>query len=568
MSISNVSNVNSFSSSTHKKNFNSELAILVGKVARAVIVGMIAVIGNAVTLGIPLACKVVSDWGKKERKKEIETREIEHLYTALTIGLSGEEKWCINSSKNSLQWDDHSLCKEIESKGIAKEDALYFAKKVLKLRNAVYELKAGLIKGEKVEVGSVEKVFEKYQKYARSERFMRIFSILESEDCKVINFLKALAVKFQSTNIEEILIQNAKEELGPVEKDLPDGYSIGKIGEAMLAHQDEIRFRRDRWYQKLIWAITNPVAFYHSWESLVLPDVYNSRDTNPFHAVHSIEINDAQGNKHLARLIAGPSPFNDPVFKKIFLKDAYELRFDIMDTNKKHEYSMIRNLEAIAQESNGHLEHVLFGFQIKKDRGYLNHDRIEPLIDGYEKILLDSRSLRKYKSDHGVVIKKNHLSDEQIRAACEETKILMQELNPDLSDLGVRHAVLVAVDAMIALGIIQNYFKNHKEILTNPNIDPDLKSVYITAACKQCYDRGPVYLSAMMLFLRSLNSSEPLSDSEFYRIAGLSLFRAPLNEGREQQSQKAKVFFSLTQMLGARLDLLSKHTRRFVNRID
>ncbi|MBX7067326.1 MAG: hypothetical protein K1X28_08855 [Parachlamydiales bacterium] len=538
------------------------IANLVGKVARAILVGAIAIIGNLATLCIPLACKIIADLRKKDRKEEIEAKQVEHLYTALTIGLSGDEKWRQNSLKNSFQWNPSLLAKEIEAKGIGKEDAAYFAEKVLKLRNAVYKLKLQLMNGKKVEAGSVGKIFEKFQKYARIERFMQIFRTLEPKDCAPINFLKALAAKFHSADMEELLIQHAKEEIGPVEKDMEGGYSIGKLGEAMDICQRETRFRRDRWYQKIIWAITNPVAFYHSWESQARPDIYNSRESNPIQTIHSVEIPDGKGNMVLARFIAGPSPFNDPVYRKIFLKEGYELRFDIMDTCKKHEYPMVKKLDTIAKESNGHLEHVLFGFQSKKDLGYLNHTDVESLIDGYKDVVLDSRALRDQETDHGVVIAKHQLSDAQIKAACDETKALMQELNPDLTNRKARHAVLVAVDTMMALGIIRNYFQKHQSVLKDPNIDPDMKSVYIATACKQCYDRGPVYLSTLMLFLRSLKSSAPLSEDEFYRIAGLPLFRAPLNEGREQLSPKSEVFHHLTQMLGSRLDLLSKHVSR------
>lgn len=540
---------------------------VIGKVARAVIVGCIAVIGNILTLGIPLACKFVADKKNKAVKEEIENNQIEHLYTALTIGLSGGDKWKMDSLNNSFQWNQTKLAKEIETFGIGREDAAYFAEKVLKLRDGIYVLKKQLLNGEKAAPGSVEKVFDRFQKYARNPKFMNVFRALAQKDSAPANFLKVLAAKFHSPNMEGLVVQHAKVELGAIEADMEGGYSVGKVGEAIGGYQKETRFRRDRWYQKIIWAITNPVALYHSWESQARPDMYNSRESNPIHTVLSVKIPDGDGNFALARLVAGPSPFNDPVYRKIFLTEGHELRFDIMDTCKKHEYKMISKLDAMAKESKGHLEHVLYGFQSKADLGYLDHTDAVSLIDGYRDVLLDSRTLRDQQSDHGVVIAKHQLSDEEIEAACDETLALVQELDPDLSDPKARHAVLVLVDTMMSLGIIRNYFRNHKELFKDPNIDPDMKALYIATACKQCFDRGPVYLSTLMLFLRSLSSSKPLNEDEFYRIAGLPLFRAPLNEGREQLSRKSEVFEALTQILGSRLDLLSKHTSRFYSEI-
>lgn len=540
---------------------------MIGKVARAIFVGFIAVLGNMVTFGIPLACKFVADKKKQAVKEEIEKQQIEHLYTALTIGLSGKDKWKVDSLNNSFQWNQTKLTKEIEALGIKKEEAAYFAEKVLKLRDSVYELQKQLLDGEKAAPGSVEKVFDRFQRYAKNGRFMNVFRALQEKDCAPVNFLKALAAKFHSPNMEELVVEHAKQELGTIETDMDGGYSVGKIGETIAGYQKTTRFRRDKWYQKFIWAITNPAALYHSWESQARPDMYNSRESNPIHTVFSVKVPDGEGNFALARLIAGPSPFNDPVYRKIFLTEGHELRFDIMDTCKKHEYKMISKLDQIARESKGHLEHVLYGFQSKKDRGYLDLTDAESLIDGYRDVLLESRTLRDQESDRGIVIAKHQLSDDEIEAACDETLSLVQELDPDLSDPKARHAVLVLVDTMMSLGIIRNYFRNHKELFKDPNIDPDMKAVYIATACKQCYDRGPVYLSTLMLFLRSLGSSKPLNEDEFYRIAGLPLFRAPLNEGREQLSRKSDVFERLTQILGSRLDLLSQHTNRFYSMV-
>ncbi len=514
----------------------SSVSGVAGKVARAVAIILITVVGNVLTFGIPLICRVVSHFRMKERKEEIETRQAEHLYTALTMGLEGNEKWKMNSTSNSLQWTRISLLNEIGNK-VSGEEAEYFVDRVLALRDAIYNLKT-------VSVGTVEKVLMQFQTYAKSSKFVEISQKLE--DTAPANFLKALAVKFHSADVEDILFKHAKEELGDVEE---GNHSIEKIGEVMKDHQKKSGFRKDRLHS-IFWAITHPFDFYHSWESQARPDLYNSRKSNPTYTVYSAEM-----DGKLVRFVAGPSPFNDPVYRHFFLKEGQELRFNLMDMTKRHEVSMIRKMDEMAKRSDGHLEHVLFGFAAKGKQGYLKSEKLDPLVNEYQKALLESRTL----SEKGVMIPPT-LGDDEIREACEKTKMLMKNLDPDLTDSKNRHAVLVVVDTLIAMKFLKNYLERHKET-PGSDIDPDMRAVYVATACKQCFDRGPVYLSTLLLFLK-LSSSDALTEEDFYRIAGLPLLRAPLNAGREQLRDKSAIFQALIEILGKNPGALKNALRK------
>jgi hypothetical protein len=530
-------------------------------VAKKILLGAVVfvgtVLGNIVTFGIPTILSRVSNYKRNGIKKAVEKCQIEHVGTALFCGLKGKEKWQKQSDQVSM--DRSSLFKETNKNGRITENEEYFIQEVVGLRDQICDLYKQQ-KNSEVSVGSLEKVYLQFQKLVQNPNFMDVYHSLEPKDHSGVNFLKLLAAKFRSANVSDLLIQHAKSELGFVSQDADGGYTIGKTGEILAKYRDQPSFK-----QNFLWAISHPFAWYHALNSRFLHNKYDSHEANPTYSVHEIEYPRNDGKASIkARFIAGPTPFNDPVYEQIFSKNGHELRFNIMDMSKeRNEAPWIKKMDRIAHESNGHTQQVVWGFSTKKKKGFLKPTDLDPLINGYKNALLKENACRSLNSSIGVKIPEALLSDQEIENACQHAKALIQELKPDLTQKAARHAALVIVDTMMATGMIIRYLDGLKDLVDDPNIDEDMRAVHIAIACKQCFDRGPVYFAALMLFIRSLSNSKPLNEDEFYKITGLPVFRAPLNEGREQIKEKFSVYEKLAQTLGANMDKLSMHTQTF-----
>lgn len=499
-------------------------------------------LGNLLTLGIPTLISRCSEMKKANVKQGIETLRVARLQSALKCGLSGNEKWRLKAAEVPL----------LQTLPNPTKEETYFFSKVAQLREAVAKLKP-------TQPDAVETLYKQFQRLAKDPTFIKVFRDLEPTDHPAVNFLKLIAAKFRSADVSNLLIQHAKEELGSVKPDQGAGFSIGKTGEALVEYRKKPSFKHN-----FLWAISHPFAWFHSCEGEWLHKKYDSHLSNPTYTVHQFDYTTQDRKKIRARFMAGPTPFNDPVYHKIFLKEGHELRYNIMDTAKAPEHAWIKKMDNASKESDGHLEHIVWGFATKEKQGYLEASELDPLIDKYEKALLNGcRTLDCPKRDNGVLIPQKFLSDPQIKEACRLTKSLLSHLDIDLTHKSGRHAALVAVDTMMAMGIMINYLESLKHVVEDETIDEDMRAIYIATACKQCFDRGPVYFSALMLFFRSLNNSSPLTEEEFYKIAGFPLFRAPLNEGREQIHGKFTVYEQFAKMFGTRMDTLSNYTKTY-----
>ncbi len=489
---------------------------IAGKVVRAAVIAIAALVGNVLTLGIPLAYRLISDARKAPRKEEVEMKMIQHL--------------C------SFDLPKAKLVEEIKGHSVGSEDAEYFASCVLHLNSQILNLKSK----REVTVGSAASLHDEFKELAKEKRFIDIFNILEKQKSSSAKFLKNLAMTFYSTNVQSIVETHGKRKFKDIQPDMEKGYSIAQVGRALKKNREKGGFRKDTWYKAALWMITHPIQAYHSWESHARPDLYDSGKSNPTYMVEEIKMKDGG----VIRVIAGPTPYNDPVHRHIWLRDCHELRFNNMDWSHTNEKHMVAAMQNVARLSDGHLKHVVLGFDAEEKKESLDQIELGALIDTYKKNLLK-------RATKGVVIPVDLLNSDEIGKACDAAKSLVKELKPDLTKKESRQAVLVIVDTMMALAILMKQQKLHKEL-------------HLSTACKQCFDRGPVYLLALRLFLRSFTTDQPLSKKEFYEIAGFPLFRAPLNEGRKQVNDKAIVFEELTQILGSHFDLLSKHTRLFL----
>lgn len=358
-----------------------------------------------------------------------------------------------------------------------------------------------------------------------------------------VEFLLELTQILRSTNIEKELIEHARSKINPSIQPISEKrYSLAQTAEAINRFNQECPYKRNNRVQSLFWAKDNPEHAHHSIHSNFYPEHYDSTRSNPTYVIQKMNYRTAKGQSIDTHLVAGPTPFNDPVYKHLFLKRAKELRFNVMDRGKANEKVMIHKMDQVADQSEGHLTHVVLGFKKGK---YAKPKTVDALIDGYKEHLIENHGSKG----------KNHLEDRQIKLACESAKSFVKQLNPDLSQKDTRHAILVIVDTMMALGMVINELEN------STSTDPH----FISVACKQCFDRGPVYMIALMIFLRSLDQGNLLTEEEFLHISGFPMIRAPLNEKRAQINRKFQVYQAFAHLIGTNTELLHEITTRFKN---
>lgn len=559
--VDSVSNV----SSTVSKDVSSpwvqreECGVLatVGKVARAAIILVGVVLANTITLGIPLIFRAIQWWNQRSIKQEIENQMATHLCTVLEPNVQDVVK---ESFLNGNTENKKNFIKRI-SRQLRSDQPRFVAQNIVRFASYVDQLKHDLEiiqkqhqKG-KVSIGLVEALYEKFQAFAGSPTFVAIFKNLKSiePNNELVEFLENLAERFYSANMKELLQAHVQERI----EDLSSGdhkYPIGKIGDVLKQERDRnLCFRKDGGLSCLFWGITHPQALYNSWTASSRPDLYRPGASNPTYVVDEMTMDRVQ-----LKFIAGPTPYNDPIYKHFFLGSNYELRFDIMDTSHKNERHMIDEMQTVANESSKHSKHTVLGFAAEEKNAPMGETGVDDIINSYEEQLLSAKNnsaIGNAKSirENGMFIP--YLSVEEIRLACEKAKNLVNGLqigSETLKDKHTKHAILVVVDTMIALGTLIKSVQAHKD---------KREPLYVATACKQCFDRGPVYLLALRLFVRSLEKTDGLSSEEVYQIAGLPLFRAPLNEGREQISRKEIVLEAFTQMLGNHTEALSEQTK-------
>ncbi len=432
-------------------------------VARAAIIAGIAfavLVGNILTLGTPLICRLISDYSKKDLRMEIARRQIEHLRTA--------------------QLDEKSL------EGI--ED--HFAKRVLYLKDQ--------IRACHVQKDSVEKLYQTFQGFAKDEKFMRVFHDLGRHPA--VQFLKDLSVKFRSAPMEDQIIDHARSRYRYVGKRTLEGTAA-----ILRKDQEELGFRR-KGLNSVFWALAHPDCWVHSLDSILFPHAYNSQQSNPTYCAHKMQYLGKQ-----VEFIIGSTPFNDPVYSEIFSKCGREIRFNVMDWSEGHERGWIEKMQRIADQSEG-LDHIAMGFS---KREFLKSDAF---INAYRDALLKQ---------------KIPMSNDEIRLLSEEIKGMFKDV--DSQDRLTKHAILIAFDALMGAKMI------HKKVQEEDSEEP----LQIAIACKQCFDRGPIYFAAILYFLKN----GEMDDTTFYLLAGLPMFRAPLSENRKQFDDRFRVYERFTQVM-------------------
>lgn len=500
-----------------KTSFYARKAFMVTFVPFFVLLASIA--GSTLTLGTPQICRLISRKNKSEVQQKIEERRKEYLL-AITPQFS--------------HMDNETLTNEFTQLGLKPDQVAPFVKNVLEIYQGIPTL-------------SMERLYKKLQKLFSDPLFLEI--IHSAPNATAVRFLTQVAIQFRLAPMKDIMVEYGQKKIGQVEDP-----TLDKVASVVANKTQETSFNQNRWYHLLFWGISHPGAWYHALETVFLPESYDSNESNATYEIDRTNYVNKRGETVTARWIAGPTPFNDPVYAKAFLKDRHELRFNIMDTSKKGEYKMIKRMQEKADNSNGHLQHVIWGFDTKKKRGFLDANNIDDLLKGYEKTLMrDSRKTGSLSQDNGILIPEGLLSDSQIQKGCEIAKSLVTKLygNKKLSKVD-KMAILVTVDTMLALGILIQYLEKSKT-----------SDVTIAVACKQCFDRGPVYLAALQLFYRTLSSDKLFSDIEFYQLAGLPLFRSPLNEDRAPLHERMQVYQQVMQMIGDKVDVLAEHTKAF-----
>lgn len=506
----------------------------------AIFAYLFSFVANCLTLLQPLDERWC--WERKVSKvnEQMELARREKIEEALDLGLGEGDRFIMWGESSMRTQSEERVFQDLQSHGISSEDAKYFASKV-------WELKIDV---ETLALSSVKKFYKKFQKFAKEKRFVTIFQ--KAPESLASQFLKVLAVKYRSADLQKLLVDYAK----GIEQESPSEYSIQETGKWVAKTEKEVAFKRDNWKEQAWWAAAHPDKICSSIKSQLLPELYDATGANPTYIVHKTSY-----QKIPIHFIAGPTPFNDPVYRNILGGDA-EFRINLMDSSSANEHGWIKNMHELSPD-----HHAVWGFKSKKKSGFLEHDHIDPLLDAYKSALLEKQSARTLLGSHqdnGILLPKALLSDEEIEKACDTTKELLKEIDPDLSTREKRHAAIVIADSFMSLKMLLRYLNN----LSIPKRgDPDMMAAQVAIACKQCYDRGPVHFMAMLLFLRSLKQDQPLSEEEFYKIAGLPLFRSPVSEGRAQMASKSAVYKEFASMLGDRFDLLSKYCRNYCNNI-
>ncbi len=496
-----------------------------------------------------------SERGATRRLREkIETARVAKLHEALFLGLQGAEK----GKKKSQGSIRHIKNAQIE--GLVAElnresgiDSKRFVHRVLLLRNQIHYLHKMKKTGTRPdqlysEFDSVEKIRAYLSKLLDDP----VYRALKDKDLALINFLQILSIKLYRADVSRELREYAD-----------DLELSSKTGIKGLCHSVQTRLKkfwahhRDTIFGKLAWALPRLLGeVWHSWESERKPLQYNSHEKNPSFVGHTFE---RDGKK--AQFVWGPGMTGDsivelgllPAYQKF---NQYEIRFNHQDVKKNHEFERIQKGFEISDASNGHLIHVILGFETKAEA--LAHKEIgsaNAFLTEYKALLSDFRK-PPTKEGSGVYIKEKDLSDERFNQILKLAPQILTAMGMDEKLAGAdkkEKELLVQQMCWVMDSMIQSVIVWDKlDSLTlpdDPDLDEDLKILIVTSACKQGIDRGPVQANGMRLFFHALKSGELLTDDEYREIGATMVGRALVAEERNILEEKYQVFHTAVDNL-------------------
>jgi hypothetical protein len=496
----------------------------------------------------------------------IERARIAKLNEALDLGLKGSERgkkngeWrlrIVKCSASKLLWtlDAYSA----SNRAFGWKECTAFCERVYYLRDQIERL----AKGGKTPEGLDLKTVDEVRAYLSGLLSDPVYQALKDQDVALVNFLQILCIKLSRADGRPAFRQYSRD----VALSDPEHHALDDLAPAMGNRLTKFwAHSRDGIGGKILWGATHRKAVSHSVKSQRKPLKYNSHKRNPSFLGHEFERNDG-GSVRRMQFVWGPGITGDdiaehgllPAYKKFRIR---EIRFNYQDTHVPHEFHRIRRAVEISAKPGyeGRLNHVLLGFETKAGHASLKKaSSVEEFISSYRDML--KSDFRQPPASHGknagsgVYIPQDFLSDGEIETILVVARDLLKLLGVDaaLQDKEfrkeARRAALFVLDGMISSALLYKQMgKLRPESEKDPAIDDDLQTDIVTAACKQGIDRGPVQANGLRLFYRWMTSDEPLSFAEFEEIAGSTLGRARIVEGRNILFKKYSVFDTFLRM--------------------
>lgn len=487
----------------------------IGRIARICLIGLACLIGSVVTLG-SFIYRLVREGGRDEYKMKVVERQREHLVESLNLKVNGAQ----TAGKLSFM-EVYSEVKDALGEN-QEYKAGYFAAKWTAFRDEL----SGFEKATSTK--DIERLYGKFQALAEDPIFVEGYNALKRRSSGAAEFLNVVYTRFRSADVSDILEEYAEKTLGSLD-------SQEQVAKKLKDHQDGWfnGFSREGGWG-ILWALSHPDQWLHSWDSNSCPEAYDSQIGNPTYAVSN-----GKQNGVSVVVLSGPTPFHDPA---LLFKDDHEMRLNNLDASKGHERPWIKKVQ---DRTNDKSSQIAAGFKTKMKADFFKQAKtVQDLVEGYIASVSDTTDFQK---DVSTYVPKKLATPEQMESIGQKV-IEYFPKGKNLQNETQKLAVLAFVDASLlyAANQVRTMNMNVKDVL------------YVPTACKQDYDRGPTTKVIYEEMLDGNGQTQP-DPSHLKRWAGLPLFRSLLNADRKQLSRQSAVYRCVVRSLdGERLGALTR----------
>lgn len=386
-----------------RKEASSELEIAkLAKVALKVLaVAILALVGNVVTLGLPLLYRYrIADKTKERTQIKIVREQLIHLKDVTKFN---------KAIKNEILKVDkgEKACAEA-----LQQRALTIIERI------------DVCDKEKLsDVQWVENLHKDVEKVSK-----KLFPLVKTlKDSPTLRFFQSLITKLQTAPI--------------VPSKLIDLKKVENLADAknfLEKEQKKTSFRKEGIFA-LFWAITHPLLFFHGWAFQTRADGYDPRYSNTTFSIY---------RKNGVNCLIGPTPFNEESEKQITDKKLYFVHMDVCKTSELDRMQRFKT----KLPKNGTF--IAFGFKSKK-----------PLLAEEDFIAEYQKRVKRrplLATGIGTYIPKEQLNDAEIDAVFNEVNKLFEGQSFDTEKKKL--AALIVIDAFLALEIIRKN-KSKDELL-------------------------------------------------------------------------------------------------------
>ena len=492
---------------------------------------------------ISLICRGISYLSKKNIQQEVVDAQMEHLKVAFDCVLRDRTFMPAQSSTEITgeRLTEEYVYKELIGEGVSETRSKDFSQKVIQLRNEVLALTR-----EGADVRSVKRMYSKFQALAQNKLFRQVYKQIKDKDLACVNFLKILAMKFRTAPVGEIIGGYASENMPKAR----GRYTPAELGNVTHRHQGRIfGFKRSKPHQAAFWVYAYPDRFAGSVTSNRTPQLYNNMEANNAASFMELECHGVP-----VSIVAQPTLAIDPVFELIGADAADQIVVNLLDNCKSFEARWIQDLDSSTEETR--TDHMLFGFATKKKGSLMAANSVPALLNDYRTAIKSGGRSVDGCTKVGTYVSSDLLTDTEIDESFKQAVALL----PSNIKLNTRkkQAILALADAML---IFKRIVKKTKGMSGSPDIDRNMRGLTVSIGCKQCQDRGPILMEAVMLLLKAYESKgRELTRDEFYQIASVVL-RAEINDGRLQLQEKAEVLEELFTLMGRDIGRISSCTQ-------